>query len=105
MSFYRRLLQVCAATAMVAVTSAAGAQVENANGKGLDTHLFRPAMDSKGFFTVNGSDIIGKNDISLGLVIDYGRTLLRVQDKGQASPQLINHSFQGTFHFDYGIAN
>src|ERR1700733_1736199 len=37
------------------------------NGQGFDTHLFRPAMDSKGLFSINGSDIIGKNEISFGL--------------------------------------
>jgi outer membrane protein OmpA-like peptidoglycan-associated protein len=62
-------------------------------------------MDSKGFFTVNGSDILGHNDISFGLVIDYGNTLLRVADVGQKSPQLINHSFQGTAQFNYGLFN
>ena len=76
------------------------------NGDGFDTHLFRPALDSKGFFHTNGSDILGKNDISFGLVIDYGRNLLRVANKpGLDDPQLINHSFQGTFQFNYGIAN
>ncbi|HEY8076010.1 MAG TPA: hypothetical protein VIF62_17910, partial [Labilithrix sp.] len=75
------------------------------NGKGFDTHLFRPALDSKGFFSTNGSDILGKNDLSFGLVIDWGRTLLRVNDNGQDSKQLINNSFQGTFSFNYGIAN
>ena len=34
------------------------------NGDGLDTHLFRPAVDSKGFFSVNGSDILGTALIS-----------------------------------------
>ena len=75
------------------------------NGDGFDTHLFRPALDSKGFFHTNGTDILGKNDISFGLVIDYGRGLLRVADKGQESANLIDHSFQGTFSFNYGIAN
>ncbi len=75
------------------------------NGKGFDSHLFRPALDSKGFFHTNGTDILGANDISFGLVIDYGRSLLRVVDRGQDSPRLINDSFQGTFSFNYGIAN
>ena len=47
--------------------------IPDGNGKGFDTHLFRPALDSKGFFPTNGTDILGKNDISFGLVIDYGR--------------------------------
>jgi OmpA-OmpF porin, OOP family len=75
------------------------------NGDGFDTHLFRPALDSKGFFHTNGTDILGKNDLSFGLVIDYGRGLLRVKDQGQASANLIDHSFQGTFSVNYGIAN
>jgi outer membrane protein OmpA-like peptidoglycan-associated protein len=70
------------------------------NGNGFDTHLFRPAMDSKGLFSVNGSDIIGKNALSFGLVIDYGHSLLRTSF---ADP-LIEHSFQGTFQFNYGLA-
>ena len=79
--------------------------IPDGNGAGLDTHLFRPALDSKGFFVTNGSDILGKGDLSFGLVIDYGRNLLRVADNGQSDKQLINHSFQGTFSFNYGIAN
>jgi len=90
----------------VGVVEDASAQpIPATNGEGFDTHLFRPAMDSKGFFATNGTDILGANDFSLGLVIDYGRNLLRVRDVGQDAPQLISHQFQGTFHFDYGIAN
>ncbi|MGH7330090.1 MAG: OmpA family protein, partial [Polyangiaceae bacterium] len=79
--------------------------IPDANGSGMDTHLFRPAIDSKGLFTTNGSDILGANDISFGLVIDYGRTLLRVPQVGQDTPHLINNSFQGTFQFNYGLLN
>jgi OmpA-OmpF porin, OOP family len=75
------------------------------NGQGMDTHLFRPAMDSKGLFVTNGSQVLGKNDFSFGLIIDYGNTLLRINNNGVASPQLINNSFQGTFQANFGIAN
>ena len=70
------------------------------NGQGFDTHLFRPAMDSKGLFSVNGSDIIGKNELSFGLVIDYGHNLLRTP----FTDPLAEHTFQGTFQFNYGLA-
>jgi OOP family OmpA-OmpF porin len=96
-------LAVAATWAMSA--SAEAQQIPAANGKGFDTHLFRPALDSKGFFATNGSDILGANDISFGLILDYGNNLLRVADQGQKSPQLINHSFQGTLQFNYGIDN
>jgi len=88
------------------VPARANAQpIPDDNGKGFDTHLFRPAMDSKGFFHTNGTDILGKNDFSFGLVIDYARGLLRVSDRGQETLKLISHSFQGTFSFNYGFAN
>src|SRR5690349_9266424 len=52
----------------------------HANGDGMDTHLFRPALDSKGFFSVNGSDILGANNISFGLILDYGRNIMRLNE-------------------------
>jgi OmpA-OmpF porin, OOP family len=71
------------------------------NSNGFDTHLFRPAMDSKGLFTVNGSDVLGARDFSVGLVLDYGHVLLRTP----TGSQLIDHSFQGTLQVNYGVAN
>jgi outer membrane protein OmpA-like peptidoglycan-associated protein len=88
-----------------------------ANGEGMDTHLFRPAIDSKGFFTVNGTDILGKNDISFGLILDYGKNLMRTNGErdadvppgsgypGAGDEALVRDSFQGSFHFSYGLAN
>jgi OmpA-OmpF porin, OOP family len=75
------------------------------NGNGMDTHLFRPSMDSKGLFATNGTEILGDRDISFGLVLDFGDVLLRTNNAGQQSNQLINDSFQGTFQFNYGIKN
>jgi len=107
------------------------------NGDGLDTHLFRPAVDSKGFFSVNGSDILGAGNISFGLVLDYGRNLMRtrsdrvprgtvtndagdpvddqeckdescmvaVDENGTGVSALVPNSIQGTFGFNYGVAN
>ncbi len=88
-------------------------RIQDGNGDGMDTHLFRPAVDSKGFFGVNGSDIVGANDVSFGLVLDYGRSLMRTNpDRGQTATapdrgvkSLVRDSFQGTFNFNYGIAN
>ena len=97
---------------------------------GMDTHLFRPAVDSKGFVTVNGTDILGANNLSFGLVLDYGRHLLRTKNRAEAVgadgepcergkcddsgttppdsggsgvPALLENSFQGTFSFNYGV--
>ncbi len=80
-----RAIALGAMLALAARGSPAQAQSNNAiptaNGAGFDTHLFRPAMDSKGLFSVNGSDILGANDISFGLVIDYGHNLLRTSGR------------------------
>ncbi|MDP9001945.1 MAG: OmpA family protein [Myxococcota bacterium] len=102
----RRVLALGAALAVVGVAGEARAQstpnvIPSSNAKGFDTHLFRPAMDSKGLFSVNGTDILGSKSVSFGLVLDYGHTLLRTK----ISDPLIEHSFQGTFQFSYGIAN
>jgi outer membrane protein OmpA-like peptidoglycan-associated protein len=57
----------------------AGAQLQNAP---VDLELFRPAMDSKGFVTVNSSAVLGQWDISFGLVTSYARRPLRFTGTG-----------------------
>ncbi|MEO8179162.1 MAG: OmpA family protein [Deltaproteobacteria bacterium] len=123
----RSLALAALAAGWLALPSVASAQnssgpraPQSLNGDGADTHLFRPAVDSKGFFSVNGSRILGANDISFGLVLDYGRSLLRVPDARKEAVEgtpctsdpncigvraLVPNSFQGTFGFNYGIAN
>jgi OOP family OmpA-OmpF porin len=125
------------ALATLCVAAPANAQLQNfderapadANNEGADTHLFRPAVDSKGFFSTNGSDILGANDFSFGLVLDYGNSLLRTANSrdpqntgmppgectsddictpdasGSGVQALIDDSFQGTFSFSYGLGN
>ena len=100
------VLTVVSAMTFAASRDARAQQIPASNGGGTDVHLFRPAMDSKGLFSTNGTEILGANDVSFGLVIDYGNALLRVdQQPGQTSNQLIDHDFQGTFQFNYGILN
>src|SRR5687768_6915314 len=89
------------AVAFLLVSTEANAQiVQPGNGDGIDTHLFRPAFDSRGLVSVNGADVLPANRVSLGLTLDYGRNLLRLPDR-----PLVRDSFTGTFQFDYGIAN
>src|SRR5258708_37792887 len=57
-------------------------RVSGGNGDGMDSHLFRPAIDSKGFFSVNGSGILGAGNISFALVLDYRRNLIRPTNGG-----------------------
>lgn len=94
--------------ATVSVPSIARAQgrpnaVAASNGEGFDTHLFRPALDSRGLFAVNGVDVLRGGQVSLGLVLDYGRGILRAPDAGQSSRSLVGDAFTGTFALNYGI--
>jgi outer membrane protein OmpA-like peptidoglycan-associated protein len=79
-------------------------RVAEGNGAGMDLHLFRPAVDSKGFFSVNGADVLGHKDLSFGLVLDYGHALLPT-NPGHGADYLVEHALQGTFQFDVGLAN
>ena len=53
-------------------TAEAQPSAELAMPDGMDLHLFRPAVDSKGHLSVNGTDILGHLDFSFGLVLDFG---------------------------------
>lgn len=78
------------------------ASAQRLPGGGIDTHLFRPALDSKGLFAVNGADVMPGGHISTGLVLDYGHDILRAPSP--AAP-ILRNAFAGTFHFDYGIGD
>jgi hypothetical protein len=94
------LVSFCTAHRQARAQSTPNVIPSSTTGQGLDTHLFRPAMDSKGLFSVNGSDVLGKREFSFGLVLDYGHDLLRTP----FTHPLIEHSFQGTLQFNYGLA-
>jgi OOP family OmpA-OmpF porin len=84
-------------------------------GGGMDLHLFRPVVDSKGHISVNGTDVLGAGDISFGLILDGGFGILPfngfVNDPqvlaadAQQVDQITKQFFTGTFHFNVGIAN
>ena len=67
------------AAATIGLVPQARAQLQNAP---VDLEIFRPAMDSKGFVTVNSSAVLGQYDISFGLVTSYARRPLRFTGAG-----------------------
>ena len=73
---------LAAATALF--VPAAHAQLQNAP---IDVEIFRPAMDSKGFVTVNSSAVLGQWDISFGLVTSYARKPLSFTGTGSFGGQ------------------
>jgi OmpA-OmpF porin, OOP family len=49
-------------------------------GGDIDLQAFRPAMDSRGFITVDASQVLGPGELSFGLVTTWGRNLLAFED-------------------------
>ena len=86
---------------------------------GMDLRLFRPAMDSKGYLSLNGTDVLGHLDFSFGLVVDGGFGLLPysgfVNDSGTGRDdaarcglfcgRALDYLFTGTLHANLGLAN
>jgi OmpA-OmpF porin, OOP family len=113
-AFARRLRAAATLTAFTATLAAglgeAAAQptspprIADGNGAGMDAHLFRPAVDSKGFFSVNGADILGHKELSFGLVLDYGHALMPL-NPGHGADYLVEHALQGSFQFNVGLFN
>src|SRR5687767_8820883 len=48
-------------------------------GGNIDLQAFRPAMDSRGYITVNASQILGHKEISFGLVTNWGFRVLELE--------------------------
>lgn len=80
---------------------------------GMDLHLFRPAVDSRGYFAVNGSEIMPHKEFSFGLVLDAGFGILRYNgfvndpdkaaDEASRQSRIAKQAFTGTFMFSYGL--
>ncbi len=58
------------------------ARAQDAQGNTFNLELFRPAVDSKGYITVNASQILGHLDFSLGLIGSYAHNVLNLSAQG-----------------------
>jgi hypothetical protein len=68
-------------TVALAALAPAGALAQS--GGDVDIDSFRPAMDSRGYVTVNASQVLGNLDVSFGLVTDWGHSVLTLTDGPQ----------------------
>ena len=108
-------LGLLAGTAISGAHAQSATFVDDSYDHGLDVHLFRPAVDSKGFIGVNGSNILGDRDYSFGLVLDMGYHIFpyrafdwneaRDPEDAKLTDHLVTAAITGTLHFNYGIAN
>ncbi|MCC7539522.1 MAG: OmpA family protein [Deltaproteobacteria bacterium] len=97
-----------AMAALVVLTAARPASAQLRRGDGASFRLFRPAVDSKGQLTVEGTDILGHLDLSFGLVLDWGRGLYRdavLEGGNDDVTRVIDNQFTGTFHVNVGLWN
>ena len=81
---------------------------------GMDLHLFRPAIDTRGYFSVNGSEVMPHKEFSFGLILDAGFGILRyngfVNDPNNTlaadasrESRISKQAFTGTFMFNFGL--
>src|SRR5580658_4576676 len=76
-------LAVLVGLSLPAASTPAHAQTPAGN---LTLDTFRPAMDSRGYFTVNASQVLGDKDVSFGLgALDYGHDLLDLSMPGNCT--------------------
>jgi len=69
-------LGLCAAlAALAALPGRAAAQAGDVN-----INPFRPAIDSRGYITVNASQVLGHKDVSIGILMDGAYKLLDFDD-------------------------
>ncbi|MCB9593205.1 MAG: OmpA family protein [Sandaracinaceae bacterium] len=118
--------------ALCAPISASAQEAGALTAGGMDLHLFRPAVDSKGHLSVNGTDILPHLGISFGLLLDGGFGMIPVTtfvneadftadqanycsgrgDRNDAGGpngilcgRLVDTQLTGTLHFNLGLAN
>jgi outer membrane protein OmpA-like peptidoglycan-associated protein len=104
------LSAIAASLGLLALAPEARAQDALPADTGFDLRLFRHAIDSKGQFSVNGTDTLGHLHTSFGLVVDWGRglarqgTLLRGMQTETQVP-LVENLVTGTFSANLGLFN
>ena len=103
------------ALAWGALSPVALADAELSTG-GMDLHLFRPAVDSRGHITVNGTDVLPHKKFSFGLTLDAGFGILRYRgfetddarqvttdDRENREKRIVRQGITGTLHFNFGL--
>ncbi len=71
-------LALIAALSVPLLAGTANAQSTKVGGN-IDINAFRPAIDSRGYITVNASQVLGHNELSFGLVTNWGKSVLTLE--------------------------
>ena len=68
----------------------------------IDLNVFRPAIDSRGYLTINASQVLGHSELSFGLgALDWGRGLLQLD--GMGNTYSVDNIFTATLIAAYGL--
>ena len=87
----RGLIQAAViAAALSGFAATAHAQLQSGP---VDLEIFRPAMDSKGFITLNSSGVLGLGDFSFGLVTTWASKPLTLNGAQQFGTPAQNNRF------------
>ena len=97
-----RIACACIVASVVgAVVGVSGLAIAEPAGN-IDLNLFRPAMDSRGYLTVNASQVLGDRELSFGLgSLDWGSGLLKLS--GNGATYSIDNIISATLIGAYGI--
>ncbi|NJM91037.1 MAG: hypothetical protein HC863_01855 [Myxococcales bacterium] len=84
---------------------AAGGPVAAQPAGNIDLNVFRPAMDSRGYLTVNASQMLGHNELSFGLgALDWGYKMLSFEqgDNTYAIDNVVAATLVGAYGLKLG---
>jgi len=112
--FARSALLLTLALAASGVPSVADAQGDaRLTTGGMDLHLYRPAVDTRGYFNVNGAGVMPHKEFSFGLALDAGFGILRYNGfenddtvlaaDANRETRISKQSFTGNFIFNFAL--
>ncbi len=101
----RTQLALAALAAISIVSSEAKAQSTNVGGNA-EINAFRPAIDSRGYITVNASQVLGHKELSFGLVTNWGKNVLTLKNGDQLYEvqNIISPTLVGAYGLKFGPA-
>src|SRR5262249_30127893 len=103
-----RTIRACIVAAILGVLGAGISALAIAEPAGnIDLNAFRPAMDSRGYLTINASQVLGDKELSFGLgSLDWGHSLLKLDGQGNtyAIDDIIGATLIGAFGIHAGPA-
>ncbi len=97
---FPRLLAI-ASLALAPAVFPSEAFADSHEGGNLDLNPFKPALDSRGYITVDASEVLGHQDVAFGLVTNWGYNMLRFET-GENSYE-VQHLISPTLIGAYGI--